>query len=841
MNATNSEIETNANQYGFRGLTATEVVEQRQRGGENSIEQQKKRGLIHIAIQLLKEPMVLLLLLASAIYFVSGEKADAIFLSVSIVLISVISIFQDSRSRKAIAKLKQITAPKSKVIRSNGVVIIDSKELVLGDYLIVEEGNTIAADGKVLRAHDFSVNESILTGESLAVYKDEAADDTYVFQGTNVVSGSAVALVTAVGEQTTLAKIGKSIDDIAVEKTPLEKQVESFVRKMAYVGASVFLLVWLINYLKSLTVLDSLLKALTLAMSILPEEIPVAFTTFMALGAWRLMKNGVLVKQMKTVEALGSATVICTDKTGTLTENKMSLINLYTWEEDKYYDIEDQTLGESAKKLLTAAMWASEIVPFDPMEKAVHEQYAKVTDLDERPLFHMVYEYPIAGVPPMMTHVFENEQGQRIIAAKGAPEAFYAIANFTNEDKLRLEGAIKGLASKGYRLLGVGISHFSGNEFPEKQQSLLFEFVGLIAFYDPPKRNSKEVLKQFYNAGIKVKLITGDNAITTLAIAEKIDFNGRERHITGADLLQLQEPALTKAVMANQIFTRMFPEAKLKVMEILKNNREVVGMVGDGVNDGPALRAAHIGIAMGRKGSEIAKEAASLILLEDDLSKMVTAIAMGRKIYTNLKKAIQYIISIHIPIILVVLVPLVLGWIYPTIFSPVHVIFLELVMGPTCSIVYENEPMEPNIMQRKPRPLTQTFFTWKELGTSIIQGLVIALGVLGIYLFGVYVGLGEKSVRTMVFLTLITANITLTLVNRSFYYSFFAVLKYRNVLIPWIIVTTVFVVLLLLTVPPLRSFFGFQKLSIAQFLVSAIVGFLSVLWYELVKWYKRSC
>lgn len=840
MNATNSEIETNANQYGFRGLTATEVVEQRQRGGENSIEQQKERGLIHIVIQLLKEPMVLLLLLASAIYFVSGEKADAIFLSVSILFISVISIFQDSRSRKAIAKLKQITAPKSKVIRSDGVVIIDSKELVLGDYLIVEEGNTIAADGKVLRAHDFSVNESILTGESLAVYKDGAADDAYVFQGTNVVSGSAVALVTAVGEQTALAKIGKSIDHIAVEKTPLEKQVESFVRKMAYVGVSVFLLVWFINYLKSLTILDSLLKALTLAMSILPEEIPVAFTTFMALGAWRLMKNGVLVKQMKTVEALGSATVICTDKTGTLTENKMSLINLYTWEEDKYYDIEDQKLGESAKKLLTAAMWASEIVPFDPMEKAVHEQYAKAIDLDERPLFHMVYEYPIEGVPPMMTHVFENEQGQRIIAAKGAPEAFYAIANFTNEDKLRLEGAIERLASKGYRLLGVGVSHFPGNEFPEKQQSLLFEFVGLIAFYDPPKRNSKEVLKQFYNAGIKVKLITGDNAITTLAIAEKIDFNGRERHITGADLLQLQEPALTKAVMDNQIFTRMFPEAKLKVMEILKNNREVVGMVGDGVNDGPALRAAHIGIAMGRKGSEIAKEAASLILLEDDLSKMVTAIAMGRKIYTNLKKAIQYIISIHIPIILVVLVPLVLGWVYPTIFSPVHVIFLELIMGPTCSIAYENEPMEPNTMQRKPRPLTQTFFTWKELGTSIIQGLAITLGILGIYLFGVHAGLGETGVRTMVFLTLITANITLTLVNRSFYYSFIAVLKYRNVLVPWIILITALVVLLLLTIPPLRSFFGFQNLSIAQLLLSAIVGFFSVLWYELIKWYKRT-
>lgn len=840
MNSTNTQTDLGGSRYNFKGLTAEEVLQQRHKWGYNSIEGKRDSGLGHMMAQLFKEPMVLLLLVASAIYFISGEWEDAIFLSVSIIFIAVISIFQDSRSKNAITKLQQITAPKCKVIRSGKIEIIDSKDIVVGDYLVVEEGATIAADGTVLQAHDFSVNESILTGESLSVYKSQTAKDAHVFQGTNVVSGSAVVIVTALGNKTELSKIGRSIADIEVEKTPLEKQISNFIKKMAYAGILVFLLVWLLNYQKSLNILDSLLKALTLAMSILPEEIPVAFTTFMALGAWRLMKNGVIVKQMKTVEALGSATVICTDKTGTITENKMQLASMYVWENDEFYEIGRHNLDEPAKRLLYMAMWASETVPFDPMEKALHQLYGEVSAADERPLFHMVHEYPLSGTPPMMTHIFENNKGDRIIAAKGAPEAFYPISNFKKDERVKLEKAIRTLASKGYRVLGVGSAHFSEDAFPDDQQLFSFEFIGLIAFYDPPKQNIKEVLKQFYNAGIQVKIITGDNTVTTLAIAEEIDFKGSDKHIEGVELLKLNEEALTDVVMKYRVFTRMFPVAKLKVMEVLKNNHEVVGMVGDGVNDGPALKAAHIGIAMGKKGSEIAKDAASLILLEDDLSKMITAVAMGRKIYTNLKKAIQYIISIHIPIILVIFIPLVLGWIYPNIFTPVHVIFLELIMGPTCSIVYENEPMEPNSMQKKPRPLSRTFFTWKELGTSIVQGIAITLGVLAIYQFAVYTAQSQAGVCTMVFLTLVVANIVLTLVNRSFYYSFFAALRYKNRFIPLVISVTTLMLVLILTIPPLTAFFNFRQLSLFQVLVCIVVGLVSVLWYELIKWYKRS-
>ncbi|MEP7257200.1 MAG: cation-translocating P-type ATPase, partial [Flavitalea sp.] len=364
-------------------------------------------------------------------------------------------------------------------------------------------------------------------------------------------------------------------------------------------------------------------------------------------------------------------------------------------------------------------------------------------------------------------------------------------------------------------------------------------FKGLVAFYDPPKKNIQSVLEGFYAAGMQVKIVTGDNSATTAAIARQVGFRGFEKSITGDELMKLNDAELQERVMDTFLFTRMFPEAKLKIINALKAKNEVVAMTGDGVNDGPALKAAHIGIAMGKKGTEIAKQAASLILLEDDLSKMLDAVAMGRKIYANLKKAIRYIISIHIPIILTVFLPLALGWIYPNIFSPVHIIFLELIMGPTCSIIYENEPMEKNTMIRKPRPATDTFFNWPELTTSIIQGLMITAGTLSAYQYAIHQNLAETFTRTMVFTTLIVANVFLTLVNRSFYYSLAATLKYKNNLVLWIISITIAITALLLLVKPLTQFFGFERLSPAQLLICSTIGFLSVIWFEGIKWTKR--
>lgn len=829
-----------SNNFNLQGLTTEQVSKAREEYGYNRLEYKKKNSLLEALRHISKEPMVILLLAASTIYLISGEIGNAIFLASAIVLISIISMYQDSRSRNALEKLKSLTQPNCKVIRNGVFEEIRSEELVFGDSLIVEEGTSITADGIIVQSNDFSVDESILTGESFPVYKDSTSENKFIYSGTTVASGLAVATITAIGVETRLGKIGKSIEGIKEEKTPLELQINNFVKKMAISGVAVFVIVWGINYVQSYQVMDSLLKALTLAMSILPEEIPVAFTTFMALGAWRLMKLGIVVKQMKTVETLGSSTVICTDKTGTLTENKMRLAKVYSLTSASITDPES-TLNDDEKEVIRLAMWASEPIPFDPMEVALHNAYTKIPGTDERPQYRMVHEYPLNGKPPMMTHVFENSLGKRIIAAKGAPEALMNISNLTAIESQQLEDAIQTLASDGYRILGVGEANSMVNGYPEKQQDFQFSFKGIVAFYDPPKKNIAKILEDFYAAGIKVKIITGDSAATTNAIAKQIRFKVGEKAINGDALMDLSEDELKHLVVDTNVFTRMFPDAKLRVINALKANKEIVAMTGDGVNDGPALKAAHIGIAMGKKGTEIAKQAASLVLQEDDLSKMVDAIAVGRNIYSNLKKAIQYIISIHIPIVLTVFIPLALGWVYPNIFSPVHIIFLELIMGPTCSIIYENEPMEKNTMSQNPRPFTTSFFKLKELTTSIIQGLMITAGTLICYQYAIYQKLGESTTRTMVFTVLIAANIFLTLVNRSFYYSVITTLKYKNNLVLLIIGITIFVTGLLLYVEPMTKFFEFNTLTLSQLLISVGFGFLFVVWYEAVKWTKRTC
>jgi Ca2+-transporting ATPase len=825
--------------FNLQGLNDSEVLTSRKKFGSNILESKKKNNFLEAIKGLVKEPMVILLLVAATLYFFTGNTGDGIFLAVAILLVAAISLYQDAKTHNALEKLKELSQPQCKVIRNGEVIEIMSQEVVVGDFLMVEEGSTIVADGTIVHSNDFSVNESILTGESFSVEKNASSKDNRIYMGTQVGGGLAIAEISAIGNQTKVGKIGKSIEDISSEKSTLELQINNFVKKMVIVGAIVFLLVWGINYYNSEDILDSLLKALTLAMSVLPEEIPVAFTTFMAIGAWRLMNLGVIVKQMKTVESLGSATVICVDKTGTITENKMRLDKVYTLETNEIKSVEE-TLSANEKELIITAMWASEPIPFDTMEQSLHNFYEKIVEKDERPNFKMVHEYPLGGKPPMMTHVFENAEGKRIIASKGAPEALMAASSLSDTEKESLKKKIIDLAAQGYRVLGVGISTFEGTDWPKKQQDFNFKFQGLVAFYDPPKENISKVFQDFYNAGIAVKIITGDIAETTAAIAKKVNFRGSDEVISGDDLLALDDMELQKITSEKNIFARMFPEAKLKIINALKAQGHIVAMTGDGVNDGPALKAANIGVAMGKKGTEIAKQSASLILVDDDLSKMVDAVAMGRKIYSNLKKAIQYIISIHIPIILTVFFPLVLGWVYPNIFTPVHVILLELIMGPTCSIVYENEPLEKDSMLQKPRPFSSTFFNWSELFTSIIQGLAITAGVLAVYQIAVNNGANEAITRTMVFTALITANIVLTFVNRSFIYSIFTTFKYKNNLVPIIVGITVAITLSLLFVPPFTKFFEFERLGLNQIGISIGIGIVSVLWYEIVKWRKSA-
>ncbi|MDF0720656.1 cation-translocating P-type ATPase [Kaistella sp. PBT33-4] len=820
------------------GLTAEQVAMSRESHGYNSMTAAPKNTWFTILTDILKEPMLILLMLIAVIYLVVGNYGEALFMLAAIVLVSGISFYQDNRSKKALEALQRLNEPLSKVIRNSTVIQIPTHEIVVGDLCIAAEGQMINADGRIVYSHDFTVNEASLTGESFTVSKDNSEADSQVYSGTVAVSGLAVFEVEAVGADTKIGKIGDSLSSITEQKSPLQQQIEKFVKGMAVLGAIVFLLVCAVNWYHTRSFTDSLLNGLTLAMSILPEEIPVAFTTFMALGAWKLMQQGIIIKKSSVVETLGSTTVICTDKTGTITENSMHLKLIYNFNENRTYT-EDEFDALGLREIVSYAMWSSEPIPFDPMEKTLHKVYSKTAVIDLRSAYQMYHEYPLEGKPPMMTHVFRNTFGQRIIAAKGAPEALLQVSGLSSADLSSLRKLIDDFGKEGYRVLGVAKSMFAAEEFPQKQQELPFEFLGFVVFQDPPKQGIQEVFKKINDAGIKVKVITGDNAVTTRAIAAQSGIVNAGHYITGEELTGLSENELRRTANDKVLFARMFPEAKLAVVNALKKNGEVVAMLGDGVNDGPALKAAHIGVAMGVKGTEIARAAASLVLTNDDLSKLLIAIAAGRRIYSNIKKAVQYIISIHIPIILTVSMPLFLGWAFPQIFTPVHVIFLELVMGPTCSIVYENEPMEKNTMLRKPRPLRETFLTWRELSISVIQGLVISAGVLSVYQFTYSRGGDEETVRSMVFTTLIFANILLSLSNRSFYYSVFESFRNRNRLLVYVTAATLTVLAAMLYVDEVRTFFRMASLNYEQVLTGLAVAAVSVLWFELYKLTKR--
>jgi Ca2+-transporting ATPase len=821
------------------GLTDTEVQNSRKQYGLNQQQKKVKSTWWLILLDIIKEPMLLLLIAISAIYFLLQQYGEAWFMIAAIFIVSGISFYQDNRSRKALEALEALNTPQSKVVRNGVPQNILTTDIVPGDLVIAEEGSTINADGLIVYSHDFSVNESMLTGEAQAIFKSVDNENQKVFSGTIASSGLAVYQVDHIGTSTRIGQLGTSLVDIKEEPTPLQKQIESFVKRMAFAGVFVFLLVWAVQFMESKDLLASLLKGLTLAMSILPEEIPVAFTTFMALGSRRLMKEGIIVKKTRTVETLGAATVICADKTGTITENSMRLKGVYAFSNHALYE-DENSYDEAALAVIETAMWASEPIPFDPMEKTLHQVYESNTPNDVRSEYSMVHEYPLSGKPPMMTHLFENKEGNRIIAAKGAPEAIFRLCNLSSAQLAQVQEVAETLASKGYRMLAVAEAQHSGNIFPEVQQSFSFRLAGMVIFYDPPKKDIEDVFKQFYSAGMDVKIITGDNALTTKAIAEEAGIKHPENTIDGESLMKLEKEARSQAIRKNTLFTRMFPEAKLAAINSLKDDQEIVAMIGDGVNDGPALKAAHIGIAMGQRGTEMAKSAAALILVNDDFSKMIDAISTGRRIYTNLKKAVQYIISIHIPIILTVSLPLFFGWIYPDIFTPVHVIFLELVMGPTCSIVFENEPMEKNTMLLPPRPMTETFLNWRELGMSMIQGLMITAGVLYIYQFTVAQGGSEEQVRTMVFTTLIFSNIFLTLVNRSFFFSFVTSLRYKNNLLIGVLIITLALLGSMLFVEPVTGFFRLSQPEMADVAICAGVAAISVFWFEAVKLWRRS-
>ncbi len=836
------------------GLTDDAVTQSRLTSGRNTLTVSTGGSFWATMKEVVTEPMFLLLLVACGVYVALGRREEAFTLLAALLVVSGISVYQAVRSNRALSALRDLTQPRAQVRRNGNVATIPIEDIVVGDAVLVTEGERVPADGTMDTGNDFSVDESTLTGESVPVTKTPGDP---VFAGTSAESGSAWLTITAVGGQTELGKIGQSIDTIPTEKTPLQQQINQFVLRMAWIGLGAFALVWGVNYAHSGDWVTALLFGLTLAMSILPEEIPVAFSSFMALGAARLSRAGVLTKQPQTVESLGAATVICTDKTGTITQDGMSVRQLYDGASDALLPLPDRTrpdrtaptnaqpdnLSDTARSVLAYARWASETEPFDPMETAIVSAFE--TDFTHTnptvpvPVFPMVHEYPLAGTPPMMTHVRQSPTGELVVAGKGAVEHILAVCRPEPAIAERIRTLTKQLSAGGYRVLGVSKGTYTPHDFPAEQDAFAWSFLGLIALENPPKPNAKAVLQAFTDAGIRVKLITGDFPETAQAIARQVGLPSADTLLTGNDVMAMNDTDLRQNVEQTAVFARMFPEAKLRVVNALKQTGEIVAMTGDGVNDGPALKAAHIGVAMGKRGTEVARQAASLVLVNDDLSSMVEAIAQGRRIYQNLKKAIAYIVSIHIPIILTVAVPLLVGWKWENLFSPIHVIFLELVMGPTCSIAFENEPAEPGQMNQPPRQATDTLLAGPELGRSIAQGLGIAGAVLGVYYVAMQAGESVQVVRTLTFTTLVVSNILLTLVNRSFTQSVFRTIRVPNPILFLMLGLTLGLLLTMLFVPVVRNLFEFAPVSTTALGWCGLAALIGVGWIEGYKLIRR--
>jgi Ca2+-transporting ATPase len=725
---------------------------------------------------------------------------------------------------------------------------------VRGDIVLVAEGDRVPADAVLVCSENLQSDESLLTGESVPVRKAASVDLSAdllatarpggddlptVYAGTLVVQGHGIAQVVATGPRTEMGRIGMALEATEREPTDLQRQSGRLVRNMALVGLGVCVLVVLVYGFTRGQWTEGLLAGLTLAMATLPEEIPVVLTVFLALGAWRISQKNVLTRRIPAVESLGSATVLCVDKTGTLTLNRMTIARLFAG--GRFFTVsQEASMEEPAHEvfheLLEYGILGSELDPFDPMEKAFKELGARCLGNTEHlhDDWRIVHEYPLSRELLAMSHVWRSPSGDtHVIATKGAPEAIADLCHFDDTRRAELAVAIDAMAEDGLRVLGVARAIHKGEEWPGAQHDFDFTFLGLVGLSDPPRPTVAKSLQQCRTAGIRVIMITGDYPGTARAIAQQIGLGPVENVITGPELEAMSDQELDARLGECNIFARMVPEQKLKLVRALKARGELVAMTGDGVNDAPALKAASIGVAMGQRGTDVAREAASLVLLDDDFSSIVAAVRMGRRVFDNLKKAIAYIFAVHTPIIGLTIIPLIARW--PLIFSPVHVVFLELLIDPACSVAFEAEREEKNVMNRPPRPVKEPLFGRKVLGLSVLQGAVV-LAVLAV-LYGVALALGmaAEEARALTFTALIVANLALIFTNRSWSTSFHSMLRVRNNALWWIFGGAIVFLGLVLYVPALRGLFGFGFLHASDLAVCAAAGLLSVAWFEVFK------
>ena len=814
------------------GLTNKEAQLKLRKGEYNELPNTETKTVLEIALSVFKEPMFMLLLACGILYIVLGDYREGIILFSSIFIIIFITFYQRQKTEKALDSLKKLSSPRTLVLRDGKTQRIPSREIVVDDVIVLNEGDRVSADAVVLDSNHLIIDESLLTGESVPVLK---GNQMPIFSGSLVIQGKAKAKVTAIGVHTEFGKIGSSLKDIKPEPTRLQVEMKKLVKNLFIIGSLISLVVVVAYYETRGNFIKSLLSGLSSAMAILPEEFPVVLTVFLALGAWRLSKKNVLSRQANAIETLGSTSVLCSDKTGTITQNKMELVSIF--QNHTIYTKQDFDLKKDEIYFLCfTAMLASQTNPIDPMEQAIFNHLNTNNDEIKKP--KLIKEYPLSKELFAMTRVNEDETGNYNISCKGSPEAIMSLCKIEGQTLEKLKSEMTQMAAKGLRVIGVAHSKSHLKELPEKQTDFQFEFLGFLGFEDPIRPEVKAALIECKTAGIKVVMITGDFPVTAKSIGDQIGLSELGKMMTGEELKALKDDELEKVINSISIFARVIPEQKLRIVNALKKQGHIVAMTGDGVNDAPALKAAHIGIAMGLRGTDVARESASIVLLDDNFASIVSAIRGGRKIYDNLQKAMTYIMAIHVPIIGLSLIPAFFENL-PIILLPVHIVFLELIIDPVCSIAFESEQEESDIMSRKPRHLTDTFFGRKKITQSILQGGLLLLFVLAVYLFTIKEGHTEFETRAISFSALIIGNIFLILSNLSKTRSVISVLKENNKSLLLIIFAAISMLLLTLNIPYLKTLFSFQNPGTYHFLISIFGASIVLLILETIKYFKN--
>ena len=833
----------------FSGLSEAEAAARLQAEGHNELPQADRRTPFRIAIEVLREPMLALLLVGGIVYLALGDLKEAIILVAFATMSIAITVVQETRTERVLEALRDLTSPRALVIRGGERRRIAGRDVVRGDLIVLSEGDRVPADAVLLQCRDLQADESTLTGESAPVRKvawdnrsgpsprRPGGDDLpQVFSGSLVVRGSGLAEVTATGIQSEIGKIGLSLVKLETEPPRLQTQTRRAVTLFAVLGGGVSLLAVLLYGLLRGGWLDAVLAGIALGMSMLPEEFPVVLTVFMAMGAWRISLARVLTRRAAAIETLGSATVLCTDKTGTLTENRMTIVELRLKDNTilRLGDAEGMPLA--FRTLSEFGLLASAPEPFDPMERALHTlARARLTEASyQHPNWQLVHAYGLRPDLLAVTHIWrpDSSRQEHVVAAKGAPEAIAGLCKLNATDRAALTQSIDAMAADGLRVLGVARATHAGSAWPTSPRELTFEFLGLVGLADPLRPSVIEAVRECQSAGIKAVMITGDYPATAKAIAHQAGL-ARGELLTGAELDRLDEAELATQVETTSVFARIMPEQKLRIVNAYKGKGEVVAMTGDGVNDAPSLKAAHIGIAMGGRGTDVAREASAIVLLDDDFSSIVKAIRLGRRIYDNLRKAMSFILAVHVPIAGLALLPLLFGT--PLLFGPIHIAFLEMIIDPVCSLVFEAETEEDDVMRRPPRAPDEPLFSWALIGWSVLQGTVAFVLVAATYVMALRSGMPVPEVRALTFFSLVVVIVSLILVNRSFSPSLLTAFRRQNRTLAVVLATVASILALTLLWPTASRLFTFGPLHADDIALTLGTGLMALIILEMLK------